>query len=111
MPLEGKCVEGAQNYLVDVWRDAPLRAALVHTALAWILLFLPLLILRKPKLFSGLSRSDQKLMQERMMHSRWYLLRMTAYGVRGHALVATLRDKEARAFFLRVPKPLKKAVG
>jgi hypothetical protein len=113
LPLESAYLSGAENYLSDVWTVAPKRVALLHTLLATFFLFIPGIILRKFKLIFQLSQDDRELFQIKMIGSRSYLLRTMIYGIRGHALVAILRDPNARehALTLESTHDTKQKVG
>ena len=93
-------LQGAETYLIDLWKRAPFRVAATHTALAIAVLVLPLFVLGKLRLFPQLSRADKAEMQKRMARSPRYLFRLIFYGVRGHALVASLRDPLGRKSLL-----------
>lgn len=96
VPLEDSLLEGAAGYLPDLWNEAPLRIAMTHTVLAIMISLLPLFLIGRPRRFGRLSAGDRVKVMEKMMRSRFYLLRIVAYGVKGHALVAVLRKTESR---------------
>lgn len=100
VPINPSCTQGAEEYLVDLWRSAPKRVAFVHTALALTVTLLPFLFLRRLKLFPSLLPKEQERMILKMMRSPIYLFRLIAYGVKGHALVAVLRHPQARRMIL-----------
>jgi len=97
VPVAVEYRRGAETYLPELWAKAPWRVALTHTGLALVTLLLPPVVLRTPRLFSALPNSEKERMITTMMRSRIYLLRLIAFGVRGHALIAILRDEKARA--------------
>ncbi|MBI4404376.1 MAG: hypothetical protein HY537_09460 [Deltaproteobacteria bacterium] len=88
---------GAGSYLVDLWKHAPSHVAAAHTIAALIILFLPPLMIGKLSLFSALPRRDKDRMLEKLIHSKHFWFRMIAYGVRGHAMVATFRFPETKS--------------
>lgn len=96
LPVYPEWGNGAKTYLSDLWSDAPLKVALVQTILALIVLIMPMALLMKPKLFSSLPIHDRSEVIRRMSSSRIYLIRLIAYGVKGHATVAIMRDPLAR---------------
>jgi len=91
--------EGAETYLESLWLDAPRSVAAMHTLLAIVTMCLPPFLLFKPKLLSGLGEGDRHSFVQRMMGSRLYPVRLMAYGVRGHALVAVFRNPRTRQHF------------
>lgn len=88
-------------YLCDLWKIAPKRVAFAHTVLALIPLFIGPFLLKKPCLYPALALEQKEQIQHKLMFSKWYLLRLVAYGLRGHALVATLRDEKVRTKILQ----------
>jgi hypothetical protein len=101
VPVTSSACQGTERYLEDLWDHAPWRVALLHTFLALIVQCLPVLVLGRPVLFSMLSKPNQEKFQQRLFRSRWYALRLIGYGIKGHALVATLRDPKAREELLQ----------
>ncbi len=99
VPLQGP-LEGAESYLETLWRDAPKRVALIHTLVAFMVMWLPPLVIVKFKPLCFLSHGDRERFQQKMLHSKYYVIRMLALAVRGHALVSTFRDEKVyREFF------------
>jgi hypothetical protein len=107
VPFPAEHLTGAENYLVDLWRIAPKKIALVHTLLAILMYLSPPLILLTPHFLAGLTPRQNNEFQARLIRSRFFLLRTITYGVRGHALVAILREPSARAWLLKKEQPLK----
>jgi hypothetical protein len=105
VPVDPALSRGAENYLVDLWAQAPRSVAVIHTTLALIVWMLPIVVLKRPVLFHQLSTPDQEKMIRRMKTSRIYLIRLIAYGVKGHALVAVFREPSARRQLLQPVAP------
>ncbi len=103
LPTEGGIPAGAERYLEDLWRQAPRFVALGHTALALAICCLPPFLLGRLRAFPALPQEDRERMLRGMMGSRWYLLRVAASAAKGAALIAILRDPEARAALLTPP--------
>ena len=87
------------NYLGDLWQHAPRRVALTHTLLAIFVCLTPLLFGRF-RLLPWLAPAEQQELLGRLLRARNYFLRMIAFALRGHALMAALRDAELRVQLL-----------
>lgn len=92
LPLED--LSGAENYLVDVWKHFPRSVALAHTVLCLGVYFLPVFTYLRPLSLLPSKARDQYVQE--LLNSRVYLFRLIGFGVKGHALVAILRVKNAR---------------
>lgn len=102
---EPQHLRGAERFLEDVWRDAPRRVAAAHTAMAIATCALPLLVLRTLRPLPWLGRRARDTFARRVLGSASYPLRLLGYAMRGNALVAVLRDPDARAALLGTPPP------
>jgi len=87
----------AQRFLDDLWRDAPIRVALATSVGALLVQISPPFLLRRFTPFTRLDADDRERLLERWMNADAYPLRLVFYGVKSMALVAVLRDPEARA--------------
>jgi choline dehydrogenase-like flavoprotein len=97
-----------ERYLEDMWREAPARAAAALTAAA--ILVAAWVRLSVFSVFRADSESRRTDPARRLLDSRFYPVRLLAYALRGHALVAALRDPAARQALLPArlhpaPKP------
>lgn len=95
---------GAETYLEDMWNHTSKKVALLHTGLAMLISLSPFFLLGKLKLFPYLSPKDKQRLQDKLLFSRIYLVRIIGYAVRSHALVAILRDPKAREALLTKSK-------
>lgn len=91
-----RAVSGARTYLRDLWSGYRWNIAFVHTAICAFMYFLPVLILGKAKTLPMLGAAERELFLKRILESRLYPLRLLGYGVKGHALMAVLRDASLR---------------
>jgi hypothetical protein len=96
VPVDTSMLSGAEGYLPELWSEAPFRVALIHTLLAIVVSLFPLFLIGRPRRFGKLSQVNRLKMIGKMMRSRFYLMRLIAYGVKGHALVAVLRKTEVQ---------------
>lgn len=111
VPLEGNgSLRGAEDYLSELWRTFPKRIALSHTLLCVAVMVLPCLTKSLRPLFL-LNRSAKNHFASHLLRSRLYLFRLIAYGVKGHALVATLRTAAARDSLVESSSPAERQVG
>ncbi len=76
---------GTERYLEDLWREAPMPAALALTVASLLI-----------RLWPG----DKERAAAQLLGSRIYPLRLMAYALRGHAFVAALRDPAVRRVLL-----------
>ena len=91
---------GAERFLEDLWRDAPARVALGHTLMAAATCVLPVVLLRTLRPLPFLTRDEREVFLTRLLHAPVYALRILGYATRGNALVAILREPEARTALL-----------
>lgn len=96
-------LEGAQSYFLELWNRAPKKVALTQAILLLFMAVTPLILFGRLRLFPTLSRAEKESIWSRLQSSRVYALRLVAYGLRGHALMAILRDPAARLEVLSKP--------
>ena len=86
-----------RRFLDDLWRDAPIRVALATTVGALAVQLSPPLLLRRFTVFTRLDADERERLLARWMTADAYAMRLLFYGVKSMALVAVLRDPQARA--------------
>lgn len=96
---------GVERYLEDLWREARWPVALAHTLAALLMCAAPLALGHALRPFPFLSSDEQGALLARMLRHPWYPVRLLGFTIRGHALVALLRDPVARAGVLGDPHP------
>lgn len=107
LPLgSDELLEGASNYLVDAWKSSPKSVALAHTILCATVYFLPLFLFPYFRPLSMLAPASRNKFVNELLQSKLYFLRLVGFGVKGHALVAILRDPIARQALQKSPELL-----
>jgi hypothetical protein len=96
VPVVGGVPQGASRFLEDLWRNAPWRVALPSTVGVLAIVLSPPFVIRRARLFHRLRPEEQERLLARWMTARLYLLRLLFFAVKSQALVAVLRDDEAR---------------
>lgn len=97
LPLDSdEKLVGASTYLVDAWRTAPKSVALAHIVLCAAVYLLPLVIFPYFRPLSLLAPASRDKFVKELLQSKIFFLRLVGYGVKGHALVAILREPIAR---------------
>lgn len=107
LPLDNEAkLEGASSYLTDAWKSLPPQVALAHTVLCAVVFFLPLFLFPYFRPLSILPSASRDQYVKELLTSKIYLFRLVGYGVKGHALVAILREPAAREALKAVPELL-----
>jgi len=93
---------GAENYLPDIFRSTTFSVGASHTLLCVAVFFLPVFS-RFLRPLGLLTREEKDRFVTRLLTSPLYLFRLIGYGVKGHALVAVLREPVARQAITKMP--------
>lgn len=96
LPVSDEAASGARYYLTDLWTDAPLSGAVLHTVLATGLFLSPFVFFVAFKPLGFLGSTQQERWDLRLSRNSLYPVRLAYYAGRGHAFVAVLRETAAR---------------